>query len=82
MEAITQADGVVLCVTDQGIGIPKSDLSRVTKPFFTGENGRKTGESTGMGLYIAQEICTKLGHELQFESEVGVGTTVKIIFHH
>lgn len=82
VEAITQADSVVLCVTDQGIGIPKSDLSRVTKPFFTGENGRKTGESTGMGLYIAQEICTKLGHELQFESEVGVGTTVKIIFQH
>jgi two-component system, OmpR family, sensor histidine kinase YxdK len=79
---IKQEDGVVLCVADQGIGIPKSDLSRVTKPFFTGENGRKTGESTGMGLYIAQEICTKLGHELMIESEVGVGTTVKIIFQH
>ncbi|KGR82845.1 sensor histidine kinase [Lysinibacillus odysseyi] len=82
VEVIKEKDGAVLCVADQGIGIPKSDLSRVTKPFFTGENGRKTGESTGMGLYIAQEICTKLGHELIIESEVGVGTTVKIIFQH
>ncbi len=51
-------------IKDEGIGIPKSDISRVTKAFFTGENGRKTGESTGMGLYLANEICGKLGHEL------------------
>lgn len=70
----------VLFVQDEGIGIPKSDLSRVTKPFFTGENGRRTGESTGMGLFLAKEICEKLGHELVIESEVGKGTTVKVVF--
>lgn len=70
----------ILTVQDEGIGIPKSDLSRVTRAFFTGENGRKTGESTGMGLYIAQEICLKLGHELLITSEVGQGTVVKIQF--
>ena len=80
IEAIKNGENVELCVKDEGIGIPKSDLSRITKPFFTGENGRKTGESTGMGLYIAQEICTKLGHELVIESEINVGTTIKIIF--
>jgi len=73
-------DKTILCVQDEGIGIPKSDLSRVTKPFFTGENGRRTGESTGMGLYLAKEICEKLGHELMIESEVGKGTTVKVVF--
>ena len=70
----------VLTVRDEGIGIPKSDLSRVTKAFFTGENGRKTGESTGMGLYLAKEICEKLGHGLTIESEVGKGTIVSITF--
>lgn len=75
-----QGECTILAVSDEGIGIPKSDLSRVTKPFFTGENGRKTAESTGMGLYIAQEICVKLGHELVIESESGSGTTVKILF--
>ena len=80
IEVTQNGETVELTVRDQGIGIPKSDLSRVTKPFFTGENGRKIGESTGMGLYIAQEICTKLGHELLIESEINVGTTIKIIF--
>lgn len=71
---------VQLTVKDEGIGIPKSDLSRVTKAFFTGENGRRTGESTGMGLYLANEVCTKLGHQLTIESEVGKGTKVTISF--
>lgn len=76
-----QIDGAVsLTIRDEGIGIPKSDLSRVTKAFFTGENGRKTGESTGMGLYLANEICEKLGHALTIESEVGVGTVVTVTF--
>lgn len=71
---------IQLVVEDEGIGIPKSDLTRVTNAFFTGENGRKTGESTGMGLYLAKEICGKLGHELEIESEVGKGTTVSVTF--
>lgn len=71
---------IMLHIQDEGIGIPKSDLTRVTKAFFTGENGRKTGESTGMGLYLANEICQKLGHGLTIESEVNVGTTVTITF--
>lgn len=75
-----QNDEVQLMIIDEGIGIPKSDLSRVTKPFFTGENGRKTGESTGMGLYLAKEICEKLGHTLTITSEVGFGTTITLSF--
>ena len=71
---------IILNVIDEGIGIPKSDLSRVTKAFFTGENGRKSGESTGMGLYLAYEICEKLGHRLSIQSQVGQGTTVQMAF--
>lgn len=72
---------VQLKIKDEGIGIPKSDLPRVTKPFFTGENGRKTGESTGMGLYLAKEICERLGHLLTIESTVGEGTTITVTFN-
>ncbi|MDM5335028.1 sensor histidine kinase [Ureibacillus composti] len=71
---------ITLTIKDEGIGIPQSDISRVTKPFFTGENGRKTGESTGMGLFLAKEICEKLNHELNITSRVGVGTTITLIF--
>lgn len=80
ISAITKDDCVQLAICDEGIGIPTSDLSRVTKAFFTGENGRKTGESTGMGLYLAKEICEKLGHELNITSEVGKGTIVTVTF--
>ncbi|GAB0170728.1 ATP-binding protein [Lysinibacillus sp. CTST325] len=80
ISAIKKNDYVQLAIRDEGIGIPTSDLSRVTKAFFTGENGRKTGESTGMGLYLAKEICEKLGHELHITSEVGKGTIVTVTF--
>ncbi|RNF39396.1 sensor histidine kinase [Planococcus salinus] len=72
---------VLLTIRDEGIGIPSSDLPRVTKAFFTGENGRKTGESTGMGLYLAKEVCKKLGHRLTIDSVQGEGTTVSVLFY-
>ena len=72
--------GVLLTVRDEGVGIRSSDLKRVMNAFFTGENGRLTGESTGMGLYIASEVCRRLGHPLEIDSEVGVGTTISVLF--
>lgn len=71
---------VLLQIRDEGIGISPSDLPRVTKAFFTGENGRKTGESTGMGLYLAKEVCGRLGHQLELASVQGEGTTVSVLF--
>ncbi|MFX3673804.1 MAG: sensor histidine kinase [Paenisporosarcina sp.] len=81
IEASSQNGDVLLSIRDEGIGIPTADMPRVTKAFFTGENGRKTGESTGMGLYLAKEICDKLGHELSLQSVIGEGTTVSVLFH-
>lgn len=65
---------------DQGVGIPSHDIRRVFEPFYTGENGRKFGESTGMGLYLVHEVCKKLDHKIEIESELGDGTSVRIIF--
>lgn len=67
-------------VRDEGIGIPTSNIKRVFDPFYTGDNGRIYHESTGMGLYLVKEICRKLGHRVELESEAGVGTTVRVIF--
>lgn len=71
---------LVLEVSDQGIGIEKEDQKRVFEPYFTGENGRKFRESTGIGLYLVHEVCNELGHEVELESELGVGTQVRIVF--
>lgn len=70
----------VLSVIDEGIGIEQQDLPRIFDPFFTGENGRALEESTGMGLYLAKQVCGRLGHELIVNSQVGEGTTVKLSF--
>lgn len=76
--AITESTGYLLTIQDYGIGIEKSDLPRVFRPFFTGENGRKYQHSTGMGLFLVSEICQKLGYQLAIESEIDVGTTILI----
>ncbi|TYP71321.1 sensor histidine kinase [Paenibacillus methanolicus] len=72
--------GASIGVRDEGIGIPAHELARVFDPFFTGENGRIVGESTGMGLYLAKLVCRQLGHAITAESEQGSGTTVTIAF--
>lgn len=78
----TQEDNnqIVLSIKDNGIGIPKSDIPNVFKKSFTGTNGRDKIKSTGMGLYIAKKLCTKLGHKIEIESEEKEYTIVKITF--
>lgn len=73
-------EGVYASFCDTGIGIAEQDLPRVFDPFFTGENGRKVGESTGMGLYLVKELCRKLGHRVDIRSIEGQGTTVTLHF--
>jgi signal transduction histidine kinase len=71
---------IILDIIDEGIGICKKDIKRVFDPFFTGENGRKYGETTGMGLYIAKKVCDNLGHIIEIKSEVESGTQISILF--
>jgi Histidine kinase-, DNA gyrase B-, and HSP90-like ATPase. len=80
VSAYEREKGKVLEVKDQGVGIPQKDIRRVFEPFYTGENGRKFGESTGMGLYLVNEVCKKLEHKIEIESKPGEGTSVRIIF--
>lgn len=80
MQVITCENGFALEIADNGIGIAKEDINRVFEPFYTGLTGRKYHKSTGMGLYLAFEICQKLGHELEIESKEGFGTKVRVCF--
>lgn len=80
IEAHEAKDTIKLSITDNGIGILEKDLSKVFNKSFTGENGRLRIKSTGMGLYIAKKLCTKLGHKIEITSEVNKMTTVTITF--
>ena len=73
-------DKIILSIYDNGIGIPKKDLKNVCKKSFTGSNGRKKVKSTGMGLYIVNNLLSKLGHILKIESIENKYTKVSIIF--
>ena len=70
-----------LSIYDNGIGISKKDIPRVFEKSFTGENGRITAKSTGMGLYIVKKLCDKLGHKINIESKKKEYTKITIIFY-
>ena len=73
-------DRTVLHFRDNGAGIPESDLPYIFTKSFTGENGHTHGHSTGMGLYIVQKLCDKLGHAVEAESVQGEFTELRITF--
>lgn len=58
-------------IRDNGVGIDQKDLPRIFDRGFTEMNGRAYMKSTGMGLYLAQELSNKLGHYITCTSEVG-----------
>ena len=74
------SSAVILTIKDHGVGIIERDLNRVFEKGFTGENGRKFGKSTGIGLYLCKKLTDKLGLGLQVQSEENVGTEISIIF--
>ena len=71
---------VRLAVSDNGIGIPAHELSRVFDRGFTGSNGRSRGGSTGMGLYLCRRLSGFLELGLEIASEEGKQTTVTLTF--
>lgn len=72
-------DRIVLSISDNGIGIPESDLPLIFEKGFTGRNGRTGKNSTGIGLYLCKRLCDKLGIELKAYSE-NKGTTISLFF--
>ena len=78
--AVKENDSIILSIADNGIGIPASDLPRIFKKGFTGQNGRKIKSSTGIGLYLCRRLCGKLGIGISASSE-GEGTIISLTFH-
>lgn len=64
---------VLISIRDTGAGIAPEHIARLYEPFFS--TRIETGGS-GLGLYISNFIINEHGGRLEFESEVGVGTTV------
>ncbi len=73
-------NNIILTIEDNGVGISEKDIDRVFEKGFTGENGRKFGKSTGIGLYLCKKLCDKLGIGISLISKEGLGTKVNIVF--
>lgn len=72
---------IILYIRDNGIGIPKGEITRVFEKGFTGTNGRQLNKkSTGIGLYLCKKLCHKLGIAIELNSEQEKGTEVRLVF--
>ncbi|MGF9966814.1 ATP-binding protein [Bacillus rhizoplanae] len=64
---------VVICISDEGIGIPEERIIKLGEPFYsTKEKG------TGLGLMISYKIIESHQGRIHITSKVGIGTSVEI----
>jgi two-component system phosphate regulon sensor histidine kinase PhoR len=75
LEANSKNGKVLIAISDQGIGIPKKDILRITERFYRSDNGKKLKiEGTGIGLSIVKHIINQHEGELRISSIEGKGS--------
>jgi signal transduction histidine kinase len=64
------ADGIEICVDDDGPGVPKAIRSKILEPFFT---TKPAGKGTGLGLAITSKIVQQHGGRISIETSDTLG---------
>ncbi len=79
--AVEDDTGVAMSVADTGIGIPLDQQEAIFRPFEQLENAHtRRHDGTGLGLFITRNLVEAHGGKIRLESEIGVGTTVTVVF--
>ncbi|MDY7574823.1 sensor histidine kinase [Actimicrobium sp. CCI2.3] len=78
---LLRADGssapcFMLTIDDDGCGMPAEVLQRALDPFYT---TKEPGKGSGLGLSVVYGIITDLGGQLTIHSEVGMGSSFRVI---
>jgi signal transduction histidine kinase len=74
-----QEDGVLIEVSDTGMGIPEEDFDHLFTRFFRAGNAAAAAlPGTGLGLAIVREIVQRHGGSVDFHSQLGVGSTFEV----
>ncbi len=72
--------GVLIRVSDTGIGIPKDSLPRLFSEYFRASNAREMERhGTGLGLALVQKLVRKYGGRIRVDSTEGKGTIVEVL---
>ncbi len=68
---------IMLNIIDNGRGIPEKNIDRLFEPFFTTST---KGEGTGLGLFMARELCLSNGSILEFVKLPSGGSCFRLVF--
>ena len=67
--------GVMVMVTDNGMGMDKATLGRVFEEYFT---TKPMGKGSGIGMAVSKSLIEAGGGAISIESELGIGTTATL----
>lgn len=72
---LTPGSYVTITVVDTGVGMDAETKAHLFEPFFT---TKTVGEGTGLGMSTVYGVVQQAGGQIEVESELGVGTTVRV----
>lgn len=79
LRAERSEEGVLIAVSDSGIGMEQADLGRAFTPFFRGDKSRaRATGGVGLGLALAKRVIEAHGGTIEIQSALGSGTTVTL----
>ena len=74
--------GYVISVSDKGRGIPKEEIGKIMEPFYMVDKSRARSQGgAGLGLALCRKIAELHKGNIFIESELGKGTTVKLVIN-
>ena len=77
VELVQKTSGIIVKVSDSGIGISQENIEKLAKPFEqVNDTANKQSEGTGLGLALSKSLVELHGGNFKIESTVGKGTTV------
>jgi signal transduction histidine kinase len=76
IELQQQSQNALICVRDQGCGIPADQQRKIFTKLFRASNAAKIAtDGTGLGLYVTKALIERAGGKIWFESQEGSGST-------
>jgi two-component system phosphate regulon sensor histidine kinase PhoR len=78
LSASAEKDGVRLCVSDSGVGIPPEHLPFIFEKFYRVPDAWQTAQGSGLGLFIVKRIVEAHGGRVEARSTVGEGTQITV----